>query len=308
MGLRGYDRARLREILGFSLFVMLLNMGSQLNFQCDQLVINAFLGPEEGTRFDVGNKFFPPLTGLVLGIGMVIMPTATKLQATGQMGELRAVFLKWSKVAASMGLLAAAFLLVLVPEFITWWMGPSFATPSGQVTRLLMIAFIFFLPVRGVASPTLMGLGKPRLPALALLVLGVVNVALSVALVKPFGILGVALGTAVPCTIFAVLVAYIACREIEIPFADYLRYVLVRPTLGAVLPVIALVAIQRGLHLFPGGLSRSALFVRLLGAGIVMLTVFAATWILFVYRDDPYFDLAAKVDRFLPRAWRSRTP
>ena len=305
-GLARFDRGRLRAILGFSIFVMLLNMGSQLAFQCDQLVINAFSGPEAGTLFDVGNKFFQPLTGIVLGIGMVIMPTATKLQATGQMEELRHVFLKWSKVASSIGMLLAAFLLVLAPEFIAWWMGPAFAGPSGQVTRLMMVAFLFFLPVRGVASPTLMGLGKPALPAIALLVMGAVNLVLSLLLVKPFGILGVAIGTAGPCVVFAAALAFIACREVEVSFGSYLRYVLLRPAIGACAPVLTLLALTRGLHLFSAELNRTALFFRLFGAGVAMVVVFALTWILFVYRDDPYFDLGARVERFLPRALRSR--
>lgn len=305
-GLGGLDRARLRPILGFSMFVMLLNMGTQLAFQSDQLVINAVSGPEQGTFFDIGNKFFAPLTGIVLGIGMVMMPTATSLQVTGQMDELRHVFLKWSKVAASIGMLVASFLFVLAPEFITWWMGPSFAGPSGRITRVLMVAFLLFMPVRGVASPMLMGLGKPALPAVALLVMGVVNLVLSLVLVGPLGIFGVAVGTAVPCALFAAVVAYIACREVEVRFVDYVRYVILRPAVGALVPVLVLVGLQRGLHLFPVGLSRMALFFRLFGAGAAAVAAFALTWIFFVYRDDPYFDLGAKVDRFLPRSLRRR--
>lgn len=306
--LRGYDRERARAILGFSMFVMLLNMGSQLAFQSDQMVINAFDGPEQGTLFDIGNKFFAPLVGIVLGIGMVMMPTATKLQAAGQMEELRHVFLKWSKVAVSIGMCVGAFLIVLGPEFIRWWMGPTFSGPASEVTRVLMVAFIFFLPVRGVASPMLMGLGKPALPALALLVMGVVNLAVSLALVRPLGIFGVAIGTAVPCVLFAAYVAYIACNEVDIRFGDYLRYVILRPAAGVTAPILLLLGLQRVARLFPEGIARLDLFIRLGASGVAMLAVFAATWVLFVYRDDPYFDLSAKVDRFLPRALRSRTP
>jgi O-antigen/teichoic acid export membrane protein len=305
-GLRGLDRTRLRSILGFSVFVMLGNMGSQLAFQSDQMVINAVRGPEQGTLFDVGNKFFPPLVGIVLGIGMVMMPTATKLQVTGQMDELRHVFLKWSKVAVSIGLLAAVFLLVLAPQFIGWWMGPAFVGDSSRIARVLAVAFVFFLPARGVASPMLMGLGKPVLPAVALLAMGVINLALSLALVRPFGIVGVAVGTAVPAVIFAGTVVYIACGEVGVPFGDYLRYVLVRPAVGALAPALLLVALQRVAHLFPAGLGRTELFLRLAAAGGGMAVAFAATWLLFVYRADPYFDLGARVGRFLPSALRSR--
>lgn len=296
-GLRGFDRARLRAILGFSIFAMLLNTGSQLSFQTDQLVISKYGTPEQGTLFDVGNKFFPPLVQIVLGIGMVMMPTATKLQASGDMHELRDVFLKWSKIAYSIGLLVIGYLVVLAPEFILWWMGPSFARPSARVTRVLAGAFLLFLPMRGVASPLLMGLGRPAVPAIAMLTMGIVNLIASLVLVQPLGIAGVALGTAVPCALYAVIVATTACRALDLRLADYVRYVLVRPTVGAVPAMLLLVVLARNARWFP----RSTPLPHLVVSGLAMVAVFAASWLLFVYRDDPYFDLTGKVRRLLPR-------
>lgn len=306
-GLRGFDRGRLREIFGFSSFVMLLSVGNQLSFQTDQLVINAFSSPENGTFFDIGNKFFPPLSSIVLGIGTVIMPKATKLQATGELDELRRQFLKWSKVASSIALLVGVFLLVLGPEFIAFWMGLGFSRPSGAVARVLMVAYLFFLPVRGVASPVLMGLGKPAAPALSLLAMGLVNLVVSLLLVRPFGIVGVAVGTAVPCVLYAAVVAYLACRELDISLVAYARHVLARPALGSLLPALLVAALKWGAHLFPTTAPRCLMFLRLAAAGSAMVIVFGVVWVFFVYRADPYVDASATVERFLPRALRRKT-
>lgn len=303
-----FDRSQVRAILGFSLFAMLLSMGSQLSFRSDALVIGAFLEPSSGTFFDVGNKFFPPLTGLVLGIGMVVMPLSARLEAEGNTEELRRVFLKWSKIAYSLSLLVGVFLLVLGPEFIGWWMGPDYVLPSGPIVRVLMLSFLFFLPVRGVALPILMGLGKPEKPALAMLAMGVVNLALSLVLVGPFGILGVAIGTAVPCVAFAFAVTILAGRELGVSMFEYARYVAFRPSLGVAPAVGVLVFLKLGLHLFPGTLPRGVMFLHLVIAGLVMVAVFAATWIFFVYRGDPYFDISSRLQRFSPSARRSKAP
>ena len=58
-------------------------------------------------------------------------------------------------------------------------------------------------------------------------------------LAGPLGLAGVALGTAIPNVLFAVVVLAIACRELGIPMASYLGYVVPRAALGA-LPVLAL--------------------------------------------------------------------
>jgi O-antigen/teichoic acid export membrane protein len=114
---------------------MLLNVGNLLAFRSDAMVIGARLDPDQVTFFDMGNKFFDPMTGLLIAVGAVVMPMATKLHATGDREELQRVFLKWSKISLSIVLVIGTYMLVLGPEFLGWWVGPDFVEPSGRVPR-----------------------------------------------------------------------------------------------------------------------------------------------------------------------------
>jgi O-antigen/teichoic acid export membrane protein len=238
-------------------------------------------------HFTVANSFLIYLMEFMLAIAAVVMPLATRLKTQGRTPELREVFLKWSKVALSLSMMAGLFLIVLGPRFIAWWIDPSFERPSGQVLQILMISYLVFLPMRGVALPILMGLGKPGLPTIGFLVTGLLNLGLSILLVRPLGLAGVAIGTAIPNILFAALVLMQTCRELETPVADYLGYVVPRATLGA-LPVLALLL-----------WFRLGLDVRSLGgivaAGVAMVLLFGLTWVFFVYRDDPYVDLRGRL-------------
>jgi peptidoglycan biosynthesis protein MviN/MurJ (putative lipid II flippase) len=138
-----------------------------------------------------------------------------------------------------------------------------------------------------------MSIGKPKAPTIAFAAAGVLNVALSVLLVGPFGLAGIALGTAVPNAIFAVVVLAIACRELGIPLREYAGYVVPRAAAGAV-PVLVL------LMWFKVGLQVQTL-TGLVAAGSAMLLMFGFVWILFVYRNDPYVDLKPHLVRL--RAW-----
>src|SRR5437867_1746953 len=111
----------------------------------------------------------------VIAIAAVVSPMATRLQTAGNVDELRAMFLRWSKVALSLSIMAGIFLIVLGPRFISWWIDPTYERPSGQVLRILLVSSFVFLPVRGVALPILMGIGKPRIPTIAFLVAGLMN-------------------------------------------------------------------------------------------------------------------------------------
>ena len=181
------------EILSFSVFALLLNMGAMLAFRIDALVIGTHLTPDEVKTYAIGNKIFDPFINLLLAIGMVVMPMATQLAAQERGGEVRDVFLKWSKVAASLVFLLGGYLVIVGPEFLSWWIGEPYDPESGLLLQILMVSFFVFLPVRGVALPILMGLGRPRGPAFGLVGMGLANLGISLALVGPFGVQGLSL-------------------------------------------------------------------------------------------------------------------
>jgi O-antigen/teichoic acid export membrane protein len=287
--LAAYDRGMVRGILAFSTWALLLNVGALIAFRIDALVIGAYLPAEAATQFDVGNKFFDPLTSLVVAVSAVVLPAATRLHATGQAHELRAIFLKWSKICLSLVLLISLYLMVLGPAFLGAWVGERFVEPSGRVLQVLTASFLVWLPVRGVSIAILFGLGRPRAAALAFVLMGAVNLAVSLALVGPLGILGVALGTAVPNVVFAVYVLVLACREVGVTLREYVGYVAGRASAGALVPLAFLLVVRYSLA------PRDMLL--LLAAGAAMVVVFALTWILYVYRDDPHVDVRGLLAR-----------
>jgi O-antigen/teichoic acid export membrane protein len=293
ISLADFDRGMVRRIFSFSLYVLLLNAGARLSFETDALVIGAFMGVASIPFFAVANSLVVYLMEFMVAIAAVVAPMVTKLNTDGDLVQLREMFLKWSKIALSLSMMAGLFLVVLGPRFIGWWIDPSFEDPAGDVLQILVISSLVFLPVRAVALPALIGLGKPRTPAIALAAAGLLNLGLSILFVGPFGLAGVALGTAIPNVLFAAVVLAIACRELEISLPTYLKYVVPRAVLGA-LPVLAL------LLWFRLGL-RVESIIGLLTAGSAMVLLFGVTWIFFVYRDDPYVNLRIHLVRL--RAW-----
>lgn len=285
--LSDFDWGLVRQIFSFSLYVLVLNAGARLSFQTDSLVIGKFQDVSAIPYFTVANNFVIYLMEFVVAIAAVVMPAATRLQAQGRTAELRETFLKWSKIALSVTLMAGLFLIVLGPRFIAWWIEPDFEGPAGQVLQILMVSYLVFMPVRGVALPILMGLGKPGVPTIGFLVAGLVNLGLSIALARPMGLAGVALGTAIPNVLFAAVVLVQACRELHTPVTEFLRYVVPRAIVGA-LPVLGL------LVWFKVGLNVHGLG-QLAGAGVAMTLLFAVLWVFFVYRNDPYVDLRSRL-------------
>jgi O-antigen/teichoic acid export membrane protein len=292
--IRHFDWAMLRTILSFSLFVLVLSMGSQLSYQTDSLVIGGFLDLSEIPHYTVANTLTVYLMEFVSAIALVVMPTATRLHTIGDLPALRAVFLKWSKITFSLTLLSGSFLLVLGPRFLVWWLGPDFEGPTGRVLRILMFSYLIFLPVRGVAQPILMGIGKPAHPSIAFVIAGLLNVALSLLWVRSFGLDGVAWGTAIPNILLALAILHFTCRELQLPLTEYFRHVMGRALIGSI-PGFAFLwwALTR---LDVRGL------IPLAASGITVTGIFGLVWLMYVYRNDPHVNLAAWLRARLPFA------
>jgi O-antigen/teichoic acid export membrane protein len=291
--LADFDWRMVRKIFSFSMYVLLLGAGARLSFETDAIVIGAVLGVGAIPFYAVANSLVVYLMDFTTAIAAVVSPMATKLNTERRRDELGAVFLRWSKISLSMSLMAGLFLIVLGPRFIAWWIGPSFERPAGVVLQILMISSLAFLPVRGVALPILMGLGKPRTPTIAFILAGLANLGLSIALARPLGLAGVALGTAIPNVLFAAVVLVVACRELRIGVTKYLRYVVPRAALGAIPPLALLLWFKFGADVQN--------LAGLAVAGSAMVVLFGLTWIFFVYRHDPYVDMRPQLVRL--RTW-----
>jgi O-antigen/teichoic acid export membrane protein len=152
---------------------------------------------------------------------------------------------------------------------------------------------LFFLPIRGVALPILMGLGKASRPTLAFLVAGILNLILSLIWVRPWGLAGVAWGTAIPNIAFAGAILFLVCLELKLPLKRYFGYVAVRATLGAVPVAAFLYWVQRSFTL------RS--YFSLGVAAFATTFVFGLIWVAFVLRGDPHIDVQSRLNRFWAR-------
>ncbi len=289
VGLANFERGHVKELVGFGLIASTLNLGTMIAYNMDALVIGRMIGPDEVTVFDFGNKFFMPIAGLMYGIGAVVMPAATHLKQQKGMHQLKHSFLKWSKVSLSLMLPISLYLYVLGPRFLAAWLDkPEYVFSAGAVTRVLVPSFLIALPLRAVALPILLGTSHPLRATGVFLILAMVNLGLSIALVdQGYGLIGVALGTAIPQTIFAVYILIVTCRELRMGVGRWLVYVVGKAAVGS-LPVLAFLL---WLEHFVDVRSFPALIL----SGVAMMGVFAVCWGLFVYRNDPYVNIRAEI-------------
>jgi O-antigen/teichoic acid export membrane protein len=90
---------------------------------------------------------------------------------------------------------------------------------------------------QSVASRILYGMGKLKLFSRLALVEAAVNLGLSLLLVGPFGVVGVAVAVAVPNVLFCLFVIGYACRTLDVGVWRYARAAWLKPLCAACAPL-----------------------------------------------------------------------
>lgn len=195
--------------------------------QTDRVIIGVFLGASSVALYEAAAKF-PLLAGQVATMmSSAVMPTASQLQAEGREQALTTLFLRGSKYAIAAVTPIVLTLIIFAKPILNTWLGPEFAAQS--LSAQILVSYLLLLVMGSVGFNMIIGLGKlkRRLPYLIFLVtLG--NLTLSLALVKPLGILGVALGTAIPQLIDFPFNIRFMLKETGTPGKRFLREVVAR--------------------------------------------------------------------------------
>jgi len=119
-----------------------------------------------------------------------------------QVDRLQRLFLVGTRLSLATVVPIAAVLILMAGPLIRAWVGPGF---DGSVIVVQLLASIVVVRVgTATASTLLKGAGRHRLVAVVNVVTAIVNVSLSIALVKPLGLAGVAIGTLVPVSAAAI--------------------------------------------------------------------------------------------------------
>jgi len=236
-------RSRLREISGFSVYSAVIDWANKLNYELDEFVIGVFLGSAPVAVWVVADRIISATQRLTNQINGVLFPFIVDSDTTKRQERLQKVLLEGTRLSVATVLPIAIALVWLAGPLVRTWVGPAMMASAPLVQ---ILAVVVALRVGNATGTTLLkGAGRVRYLAFANIATGLVNIALSAALVRPFGLTGVAIGTLIPvaCTTMFVLFPA-ACRRVELPVGRALRFAVWPALWPAAVVVTALAAIE----------------------------------------------------------------
>jgi len=265
-------RSHVGALLRFGAFNIIAALALHLTYQTDAIVIGTALSLSWVTYFMIASRLPFHVRTMMWTVGRVLAPEMGARDARGDVQGVARLITRSARTLLVFALPLIVYMLVFGPAFLERWMGDiAFRTEAGL--PLIILALGAIAPI---ASYPLVAVhqGTNRMRALAAfsIVEGVSNIGLSLLLVGPYGIVGVALGTAIPAFfVHAVLMPLWNCREFHLSFGRYCAEVWPRPLTAAGLTtalgfaVVGTPADLGWVALVSGGLATVLVFALLYG-------------------------------------------
>ena len=227
-----------KELLGFSAYRFLYLIANQLIFSADAVVIGAYLGPAAVAPYAIAGSLIMRGRDVVALATDSLYPAASRMDARNDRAGLKRLYTAGTTLALLLALPLCLGFILLGKQFITLWMGKEYAF-SATVLAVLAIPQFTSMPQYSSAL-VLASMARHKTLALIALVEGIANLALSIALVRRMGIIGVAWGTVIPHLISTgIVIPLCTLRVLEIRVSEHLRNALLRPLICAI-PVAGL--------------------------------------------------------------------
>jgi O-antigen/teichoic acid export membrane protein len=264
------ERRAARDLLGYGLMAVVVTLSLQLVWLTDPMVIGWLIAVPAVTTFSNGAVLPSYVRQFLAAWGRVLEPAAGALEARQDREALARILRGACRATLAVAAPMLVYLVVFGEAFLHRWLGPETAAASAEVMTILAL---------GVAAPiasypfVAVMYGTHRVRALAWISLaeGVVNLAASIALARPLGIAGVALGTAVPAfLVHAIWLPAAVLRDHGLRWASFAREVWARPLLVAALTGLPLAFLP-----LPAGRPGWPLLV---GLAMLCAALYAAVW------------------------------
>ena len=240
------DRGTLRRIASYSGPTFMIIVASRLRFRTDAMVIGTFLSSVAITYFAIGSRLVDYVGEVVSSLAQIFIPMSSRSDAIGDSEQLKKIFVAGNRACALIVFPVTATLIILGKSVIEVWVGARYIATSYPVLLMLLIPTTIML-AQAASGRVLFGMAKHKTLAMAILLEGIANLILSIVLVRRFGILGDAAGTAIPllCTTLVFLPRH-TCHVLGVRVWTYLREAFLLP-LGLCIPLVtALLLVRHG--------------------------------------------------------------
>jgi O-antigen/teichoic acid export membrane protein len=246
-GWKYVNRESFRQVANYGSVTFMIIVAGRLRFKTDAVIIGSFLSAGAITYFSIGSRLVDYAGEVVTSLAQIFTPMSSHFHATGDYAQLRKIFVSGNRACALVMFPLTVALVVMGKSIIEAWVGPRYVS-SYTVLLILLIPSTLYM-AQSTSNRILFGMSLHKSLAYVVLMEGIANVILSIALIRPLGIVGDAIGTAIPllCTSVFFLPRHL-CRHLNIPVRQFIVDAYFYPLVLCLPMTVVLLFMQRSFY------------------------------------------------------------
>jgi O-antigen/teichoic acid export membrane protein len=229
------DRATFHRVWSFSGHAFLTMLAGRISLQTGAVLIGLFLPIGQVTIFATAARLVDYAKTLLRSVTTTLTPGIAAMEACGDWDGLRRLFLTGTRVVLYLVLPINAGIIYFGKPFLTRWVGPEIAE-GGYVAMVILSVTLSLGVAQSMAGRVMYGLGRLKWYARLSLAEAAINLALTLCLILPFGVIGVAIAVTIPNVLFCLITIAMASQAIDIRSRDYFA-AWQRPVLASLVPI-----------------------------------------------------------------------
>lgn len=234
-----------REMAPYSAQVFVMGMAALVILETDTIVIGLFLPIIMVTLYSGAFRVYKTVRDVTQSIMQAVVPDASRALARGELDRVRMLLLRGSTFANVLVAAVAVPVMLFARPLLVTWAGAEFDQVVGVL--LILMGGLLINNNHLVAVGVLTGMGRIGAYTRLHIIWATANIALSLALIGPLGLEGVALGSTLPLLILEPLYVRIALRETGVSPRAFVLTAIVRPfgcaAVAAILPAALLIGL-----------------------------------------------------------------
>lgn len=192
---RNIDLSLLREVFFFSFFMFLNMIIDQVNWNVGKFLIGRFHGAPAVSNFGLAVQVNTYFISLSTALSMVFIPMVNNLIARKSFSEVNSLFHRIGRLQFILLSMICTGIVFLGKPFLTMWAGQEYSD-SYYILLLLVIPVMIPL-IQNLGIEIQKAMNKHHFRSIIYFIMAVMNICMSIPLVKSLGGLGAGIATAV---------------------------------------------------------------------------------------------------------------
>jgi O-antigen/teichoic acid export membrane protein len=230
------SRKMLMEILGFSVWSMIITIAQRLIFNIIPTILGAFSGSISIAVFGAASTLEGFVYTFSTGINDLFLPKVSRIVLKDDNQGLLTLMIKVGRVQfVIIGLLFTGF-LTIGRDFINLWLGAGFES-AYLCTLLLILPSLIELP-QHIAGLAVIAVNKVRSKSLIFILTSVLNVVLSIILTLKIGVLGAAVSISAAYLLRTAAMNVLYYRQLNINIFMFFKECHIKMSLAFILSIL----------------------------------------------------------------------